>query len=127
MEGKRPRDTDRDNEKQRQRELEPRLRGSDELALPEGGVSPESSQLGESQAALEIWAREGDLRGSTGGTSSPTKPRHLGPGSHAPPAPPGGLYLTTEDLPSWGHHRQMATRLTHLPARALWGGEVKVS
>lgn len=31
------------------------------LALPEGGVSLESSQLGESQAALGIWGREGGL------------------------------------------------------------------
>lgn len=39
------------------------------LALPEGRVSLESSQLGESQAALEIWGREGDLGGSGGGAS----------------------------------------------------------
>lgn len=39
------------------------------LALPKGGVSLESSQLGESQTALEIWGREGDLGGSSGGAS----------------------------------------------------------
>lgn len=37
------------------------------LALPEGGVSLESSQLGESQAALEIWGREGGSGGEVVG------------------------------------------------------------
>lgn len=60
MKAKRPRDTKR----QRQKEKRERVRGPPPSqavtkALPEGGVSLESSQLGESQAAPEIWGREG--------------------------------------------------------------------
>lgn len=51
------------------------------LVLPEGGVSLESSQLGESQAALKIWGREGDLGGGMGWVRH--CPRSLGPSSQA--------------------------------------------
>lgn len=45
------------NEKDTMRESEPPYHppAVTKLALAEGGVSLESSQLGESQAALEIW------------------------------------------------------------------------
>lgn len=59
----RDQETQRDRqekEKQRQREgVRAPSQAVTELAQPEGGVSLECSQLGESQAALEIWGREG--------------------------------------------------------------------
>lgn len=85
------------------------------LALSKRGVSLESSQLGESQAALEICSREGDLRGSNGDSHLLRSP---GPCSQAVmllQRPLVDLSLTT----AWGPQKQMTTRLTHLPARAL--------
>lgn len=86
MEGKRE-ETQRDKEKKRVRAPSQAVT---EQALPKGGVSLESSQLGESQAAPEIWGREGASGGKPWGMSLPTESPRLCPGSHAPPAPPGG-------------------------------------
>lgn len=53
-----------ETKRNRGRESEaPLFQAVTKLALPEGGVSLESSQLCESQAALEIWGREGGSGG----------------------------------------------------------------
>lgn len=93
-------DRERDREKRRERgetqrhKEKKRARAPSqavtEQALPKGGASLESSQRGESQAALEIWGREGGSGGKQWGMSLPTESQRLCPGSHAPPAPPGG-------------------------------------
>lgn len=85
------------------------------LALSKRGVSLESSQLGESQAALEICSREGDLRGSSGDSHLPRSPSPCGQAVVLLQRPLLDLCLTT----AWGPQRQMTMRLTHLPARAL--------
>lgn len=88
--GKRSQDRDKKEHRDRQEESQsPPSQAVTKLALPEGGVSLESSQLGESQAALGIWGREGTL-GEAEGASLPTEHQPLWPGSYVPPAPSGG-------------------------------------
>lgn len=74
MEGKRGRDTKRQRDKETERVRAP-SQAVTEQALPKGRMSLESSQLGESQAALEIWGREGGLGESSGVCHCPLSPK----------------------------------------------------
>ena len=114
MDRKRPRDRKKQTDGGIGR---PPLSGSDQAGPAEGGVSLESSQLGESQAALEIRGREG-ARGEVAGVRHPPSPTEPPwPGSRAPPAPPGGPRPLLTSCHGGPRGRWVAT---HLPAGTLW-------